>query len=348
VDSPLIVDGADLDLSGLQILPGLINAHDHLSFALFPLLGSPPYPNATEWARDIYHPERDPVRRHHQVPKRLRLIWGGLRNLLSGVTTVCHHDPLHPIFDRGFPVRVIKEFGWAHSFEFTKDVGECFAATPSDAPFVIHLAEGTDAQSGEEIFRLDRMGALTPRTVLVHAVGLTSEGWRLVRESGASVVWCPRSNLYSLGRTLSKEVVESGIPIALATDSPITAPGDLLDDIRHVRENFCFSDAVLRRLTIEAPAKILRLTTSPNDWIAVRAFGEPPELVVIGGLIRLIDGRLANRLPLSVRDEFEGVEICGSSPVLLRWWMKQLIEETQAALQSDQIFLAGRAVGLVE
>ena len=87
------------------ILPGLINAHDHLHFALFPRLGAGPYPNATAWARDIYHPEREPIRSHLRVPKRLRLLWGGLRNLLSGVTTVGHHDPFDAVFDEDVPGR---------------------------------------------------------------------------------------------------------------------------------------------------------------------------------------------------------------------------------------------------
>ncbi len=56
------IEGVELDLDGLQILPGLINAHDHLEFALFPRLGRRIYSNATEWARDIYRPEESPVR----------------------------------------------------------------------------------------------------------------------------------------------------------------------------------------------------------------------------------------------------------------------------------------------
>ena len=46
--------------AGHVMMPGLINAHDHLEFNLYPRLGRGPYPNAGAWARDIYHPERSP------------------------------------------------------------------------------------------------------------------------------------------------------------------------------------------------------------------------------------------------------------------------------------------------
>ncbi len=68
-----------LDLDGMLLLPGLINAHDHLEFSLYPRLGRGLYPNAGAWARDIYHPDRSPVKEQLAIPKRTRLIWGGIR-----------------------------------------------------------------------------------------------------------------------------------------------------------------------------------------------------------------------------------------------------------------------------
>ena len=94
----------EVDLSGYLLMPGLINAHDHLEFALFPRMGNPRYKNATDWSMDIQASFSDVIAKHRAVPRSTRLWWGGLRNLLCGVTTVCHHNPLEPELRRRFPV----------------------------------------------------------------------------------------------------------------------------------------------------------------------------------------------------------------------------------------------------
>jgi cytosine/adenosine deaminase-related metal-dependent hydrolase len=266
---------ATLDLGGCLILPGLINAHDHLEFNLYPRLGGGPYPNAGAWAKDVYRPEESPVREQLAIPKNTRLLWGGLKNLLSGVTTVCHHNPREQaVFDRNFPVRVVKQFGWAHSLEFSPDVAERFRATPPDWPFILHLGEGVDRNTQREIFRLDELGALDRRTILVHAVALSGRGLRLAKQRGASLIWCPSSNLFLLGLTLNG-ALSCGIPIALGSDSAVTAKGDLLDEI-HAARRYLPASRLYSMVTGDA-ARILRL---PHGFGAIVP-GGPADLVAI-------------------------------------------------------------------
>jgi cytosine/adenosine deaminase-related metal-dependent hydrolase len=223
----------EIDLSGMLILPGLVNAHDHLEFAIFPRMGNRVYANAREWALDIYHPDQSPVRELLEIPKATRLFWGGLKNLLCGVTTVGHHNRYEAeVFEGPFPVRVLNRFGWSHSIEFSQDLRADFAQTPEGSPFFIHLGEGTDESSRDELQRLDSLGLLNPQTVIIHGVACTAQDWELVRDRGAGLVWCPTSNLFILGQTPDLSLLPSNLKIALGNDSPLTAAGDLLDEIR--------------------------------------------------------------------------------------------------------------------
>src|SRR5688572_18177805 len=82
-----------LNFSNHYLYPGLINAHDHLEMNLYPRMGNPPYRNYMEWGSDIYKPTESPLKEIERVNMKDRLLWGGLKNLISGVTTVVHHNP---------------------------------------------------------------------------------------------------------------------------------------------------------------------------------------------------------------------------------------------------------------
>ena len=350
--------GADvLELGGHLILPGLINAHDHLEFNLYPRLGHGPYPNAGDWARDVYRPKKSPIAEQLRIPKPTRLLWGGLKNLLSGVTTVCHHNPREqPVFDRNFPVRVLKQFGWAHSLEFGRDVAQRFELTPPDWPFILHLGEGIDSQAKREVFDLDEMGALDGRTILTHAVGLDRRGLRLVKERGASLIWCPSSNLFLLGRTLTAGTLRSGIPVALGSDSALTAEGDLLDEIRVARRVSRLPSALIYHIVTGQAARILRLRggagslvpSGAADLIAIADDGRSPSealmrmqgpaLVMIAGEVKLIARELSR--PTS---GLHRLNVEGRGDVLVCANVGRLRRQAEQAL-GGQIRLAGRRV----
>src|SRR3546814_13210957 len=99
-----------------------------------------------------------------------------LKNLLAGTTCVAHHDPWHAALDESnFPVGLLRDFGWSYALgwpDYGPPVPQSFAATPADRPWLIHLAEGTDATAQAALARLDAMGCLAAKSVLGHGDGL--------------------------------------------------------------------------------------------------------------------------------------------------------------------------------
>ena len=344
-----------IDLSGFLLLPGLINAHDHLEFSLFPNIGDGPYENAKQWADDIHANHASLIALHREVPRSVRLWWGAIRNLLSGVTTVCHHNPItQELVSPGFPVRVVSGFGWAHSLSLEPDLVGKFARNREDAPFILHAAEGVDEESAEEVFALDRMHALDQRTVLVHGLGSTPEAVALINQRQAAVVLCPTSNKFLFDHSLSPAFVKSLHKVTLGSDSPLTAAGDLLDEIRFARTHIGLDAAKIYDMVTNCAADILRLRRgegqlkpgSVADVLVVRDCGLSPadmlgqlntaqvELVMLAGRVELVGPTLFERLPNELKHGLQPFEVEGQR----RWArapVQNLIAQAEKTLGSD-------------
>jgi len=273
-----------MNLKDHLILPGLVNAHDHLHFGIFPRLGDGPYPSWREWAKDIHHPEKPPLLDLLKIRKETLLWRGAIHNALAGVTTVCHHDAPHLLMaSNALPVKVMTDCGWAHSLDDPQWVRR-YAQTPADRPFIIHFAEGTDARSRREVQRLERKVKLNERLVLVHAIGVSQLDWLNLRAAGVWIVWCPTSNLHILGQTLARDLLLSYPSIALGSDSPLSAAGDLLDELQAARSLLDLPSHLLYRMVTIRAARLLRLSGSHGsiteggvaDLVTVRDHGQPP------------------------------------------------------------------------
>jgi hypothetical protein len=153
-----------VDLGGDRVLPGLINAHDHLQLnSLPPLDFNRHYRHVRDWFAEV--DERrgaDPAfEAGVSVPRDQRLLIGGVKNLLSGVTTVAHHDPLYPLLSAAeFPTRVVQHYGWSHSIHVSgeQQVMSSHRRTPAEWPWIVHAAEGLGEEAGSEFERLDALG----------------------------------------------------------------------------------------------------------------------------------------------------------------------------------------------
>jgi hypothetical protein len=297
------------------------------------------------------------------VPKPIRFWWGIIKNLFSGVTTVCHHNaPIPEALARSFVIDVVERYGWAHSLAFGGDVRRAFNSTRDGNPFVIHLAEGTDRRATEEIFRLDWLDALHSRTVIVHGVGLDEAGHALLEQRRAGLIWCPTSNIFTLGKTLGREQITSHRNVALGSDSALTAQGDLLDEIHFARMQAGLTPEQIYPLVTSSSARILRLTRGQGrirvgggaDFIAVPDTGAPPclrlaeisgenlELVAVKGDAKLLSARVAARWPHSGKGQYEVLRV-GNIERLIRCPVRKILEETIQHL-GEEIYLAGKRV----
>jgi hypothetical protein len=291
------------DLAGHLVFPGLVNAHDHLPRnAIPPLPQREPFPNSYAWI-DAFQPFRsDPAVVAACALPSDTLHWhGGLKNLLSGVTTVAHHDPWRPILeDPAFPVRVMREFGWSHSLglglddtrrsslRYGPEVQVSATSTPSERPWIIHLAEGIDEIAAAELEELDGMGCLTANTLLVHGVGMGPQDVERLLARGAGVIWCPGSNLMLLGRTLMPRRLLDAGKLALGSDSRLAGSFDLLEDLRLAARHSDATPAELLRLVTEAGSRLLRLPDvgglsvgQSADLLLVQDTGQDPHAALL-------------------------------------------------------------------
>ncbi|NUR21585.1 amidohydrolase family protein [Frateuria sp.] len=329
-----------IDLRDHLIFPGLINAHEHLHVnAVPPLHADAPFANSYAWIRAFQAHFAEPaVATALRLPKALRLRHGALKNLLAGVTCVAHHDPWHPSLDAlDFPVALLRDYGWSYALGwpgYGPPVRASFAATPAGRPWMIHLAEGTDAVAQAELAQLDRLGCLAANSVLVHGVGLRAADIDRVIASGAAVVWCPTSNRNLLGRTLDPRRLGAADRLALGSDSRLSGARDLLEEMRGITAGGELAPAQILALATTAAARILRLPERGAITPGARA-----DLVIVedrGNAARSLTGLERSEIRAVVRD---GVP-CIADPDFAEWFAVAGVDTVPVLLDGQRKLLA--------
>ncbi|WP_263418236.1 methyltransferase domain-containing protein [Terriglobus albidus] len=355
-----------ISLDGYLLLPGLINAHDHLEFGLFPRLGDGTYADAQEWAATIQVRYAEAIALHRSVQREARIQWGALRNLLCGVTSVCHHNPITGAMrEPEFPVSVVEEMRWVHSAAFDFAGLQEEASIGSGEILIVHAAEGVSERAKQEIEILRALDLLQPSTILVHALAVTPQMITSLIEAGVGLIFCPSSNEFLFGTVPAAALIEDFENAALGSDSPLTACGDLLDEAAFVMARYDLPAARLYSLLMENPATMLRLTDGQGkiqidgraDLIAVPDRGLSPaetlrhltwqdvHFVMRNGVVQLVAEELVHILQPSELSAFTGIQVDGR-----RRWIRADLRpafEAAAKLQQDGVLRLGeRTVAL--
>jgi len=278
------------------------------------------------------------------------------------VTTVCHHNPSHPVFDDpNFPVKVLKDFHWAHSLSFSPEMVKAHGQIRSSKPFILHACEGIDTLAHGEFIRLLDMNLIDERTVLVHGLAMADVDIETLNNRGTALISCPSSNQFLFSTTPSAEQLTSVHRLSIGSDSPLTAQGDLLDEVRFCSQEIGLLSTKLFDCVTTSPAEILLLGNGEGcitpglaaDFFAVSSFACSPsqrlssmswqdvELVVVGGSVRLASENMIQRLPPQLRQGLSLLLVDG----IARWIdapITTLIEAASQVLGNDQVFMNGR------
>ncbi len=222
------------------LLPAFLNPHDHLIGTWYPRIGDErPYRHWYQW--EVILKKHPVYSERGKIPKEILYRLADYKTIFGGATTVADHVPhelnrdlLHQMY-----VRVVVPYALAHSvyrkFRLLWGKGiaiEHLKAELLDIPFFIHIEEGFTYEIQTELPELIKEGGLGPRTLMIHCIGFDDFDRKKVKESGASVVWCPYSNWFMYGRTAEiPEFLKAGINVTLGTDSCMSGSDHLLHEI---------------------------------------------------------------------------------------------------------------------
>ncbi len=254
------------------LVPGLINAHDHLLGTYYPKVGNGPYENWLPWDNDL---KSAPLyQERQQIENRDLYLLGAYRNLVSATTTVSDHIPHfvnEPFLDM-LPTRAIREYALAHSItSFALAWGdgvdiEYKKALKQGIPFITHIAEGFDDETKMDLKTLDKKGGLGDHSVLVHGIAFGEEDIKLIKQRGASVVWCADSNMFMFNKTANvKKMLDVGVNVCIGTDSPMSGGLNLLYEMKY--DKALFIKTYKKELSDEQILKMVTVNPARAFWL---------------------------------------------------------------------------------
>lgn len=255
------------------ISPGLINAHDHITFVNNKPIGEgvDRYEHRHDWRIGKNGHKKLSVaggaNKAQVVAGELRFLMGGATSTISagGQAGLLRNLDSASLLE-GLPIKAADSDTFPLDDANGKQLDQgctygADATKPADIAkldaYVPHVSEGIDKSARNE-FLCTSMGdgdLLTPITGVVHGIALDAGDASTIRADIAKIVWSPRSNIVLYGNTAPVTILDRlGVPLALGTDWVASGSMNLnrelrcADELNSVYFDHYFSDVELWRM----------------------------------------------------------------------------------------------------
>lgn len=308
VDAP---DASIVDCPDGVISPGLINPHDHITYANnAPYdVGTTRYDHRHEWRTGANGKPVIPY--NSQAPANV-VLFAELRFIMSGATSAASAGGRPGLLRNldtnndleGLPAQVCD----SDTFPLNDANGTMHATgcnygqnptTEQDIAglngYLPHIAEGILPEAENEFTCTSSSAVqnghdlIDHQTAVIHAVGMTPPDFEIMRTDQASVIWSPRSNVSLYGDTARVTMIDAmGVPIALGTDWMPSGSMNLLRELHCADElnkgyfDNHFSDLALWRMVTENAA----FATGTQNTLGALKVGYTADISVFDATVR--------------------------------------------------------------
>ncbi len=269
-----------LDVGDALVLPGLIDAHNHLGYDALPLWAEPrqktpflhhnSWPTAKSYKADVSWPAWVVT---HAEPEAF-LAYVQARALVGGTTAAQGWPATNR--PQELAVRNIDDEkagtndpNLVYTSALTKSalqLGEMAQAIARGAGFIYHCAEGQQRTIvAREFVDAANAGCLRKTFMAIHCNAIADADWaRWASNQAGAVVWSPFSNLWLYGTTTRVDLArKQGISICLGSDWGPSGTKHVLGELKVAK---LVSDA--RRLGLGAQDLVEMITCNPGDVLA--------------------------------------------------------------------------------
>ena len=300
-----------VDAHGI-VMPGLLNAHDHIQFDIFDASDWAPlnvYTNHNQWTNEARYGAmvdakqylngegNSPIDRGCELNK-----YGELKGVIAGTTAIVGAANPANRLCYGSLARTIDQtpndlgqdkIQVATLFPATATADGVCSAISGDTTdaYLIHIGEGVDATAKSEFTKLQTVSTVDgclfkPETSIVHGTVLGAPEFQEMAGKAMHLIWSPHSDVLLYGATADVPLARaSGVEVVLAPNWSITGSQNLLDELRYADmiDDTQWGDQLTAQDLFEMVTGAAARALGVDAFIGAIKVGKRADLLIVAG-----------------------------------------------------------------